>query len=140
MAFLPRKRVVVPYDFSDESYDAIALGLQLVDEPGHLHVIHVLPELAATEPGVIWATVDDTSRTQHATEAMKEKLKEFPGININVGFGDPGHVVTNTSAEIEADIIVIPSHGRRGMQRMLLGSVAERVVRLAHCPVLVLRK
>ncbi len=140
MAFLPRKRVVVPYDFSDESYDAIALGLQLVDDPSHLHVIHVLPELAATEPGVVWATVDDNSRTQHVTEALQEKLKEFPGINFHVGFGDPGHVITDKSAELEADIIVIPSHGRRGMQRILVGSVAERVVRLAHCPVLVLRK
>ena len=52
MSWLPRNRVVVPYDFSDESFEAISLGHQLVDEPGHLHVVHVLPELTATEPGV----------------------------------------------------------------------------------------
>ena len=42
--------------------------------------------------------------------------------------------------EKHAELIVIPSHGRTGITRLLIGSVAERVVRLAHCPVLVLRK
>ncbi|MCP4195327.1 MAG: universal stress protein [Planctomycetaceae bacterium] len=140
MGFLPRRRVLVPYDFSTESHEAMKLGHQLVDDPSHLHVIHVLPELTATEPGVIWATVDDASRMTHAREAIDERLKEYPRTNVNVNFGDPGHVITELAAEIECDLIVIPSHGRRGVQRILLGSVAERVVRLAHCPVLVMRK
>jgi nucleotide-binding universal stress UspA family protein len=140
MSWLPRHRVVVPYDFSEEAFEAIRLGHQLVDDPAHLHVAHVLPELTATEPGVIWATIDNASRMQHAQEALEEKLADYPEVQLNVGFGDPGRVITDLAGEIEADLIVIPSHGRTGMKRLLLGSVAERVVRLAHCPVLVLRQ
>lgn len=140
MSWLPRNRVVVPYDFSDEAFQAISLGRQLVDKPEHLHVVHVLPELTATEPGVIWATVDNASRLNHAQQAIEEKLTEYEGVQIKIGFGDPGRVITDIAEEIESDLIVIPSHGRTGMERILLGSVAERVVRLAHCPVLVLRK
>ena len=47
--------------------------------------------------------------------------------------------ITELAAELKADLIVLPSHGRTGLKRLLIGSVAERVVRLAHCPVLVLR-
>ncbi len=139
MSWLPRKRVIVPYDFSEESLGAVKLGRQLVEDTSALHVVHVLPELTATEPGVIWSTIDDASRMTHAREAMEERLKDFPGAQLNVGFGDPGHVITDLAQEVEADLIVIPSHGRTGVKRLLLGSVAERVVRLAHCPVLVLR-
>ncbi|MCA9168024.1 MAG: universal stress protein [Planctomycetales bacterium] len=140
MSWLPRKRIIVPFDFSDESFAAVRLARSFVEDAGALHVVHVLPELTATEPGVIWATIDDTSRMNHAREAMEERLKDVPGIEINVGFGDPGHVITDLAQEIGADLIVIPSHGRTGVKRLLLGSVAERVVRMAHCPVLVLRQ
>jgi nucleotide-binding universal stress UspA family protein len=140
MSWLPRKRVVVPYDFSDEAFQAISLGRQLVDGPENLYVVHVLPELTATEPGVIWATVDNASRLNHAHQAIEDKLTDYQGVQIKISFGDPGRVITDLAEEIGSDLIVIPSHGRTGMERILLGSVAERVVRLAHCPVLVLRK
>lgn len=139
MSWLPKKRVVVPYDFSEESLGAVKLGRSFVEDAGALHVVHVLPELTATEPGVIWSTIDDAGRMSHAREAMEERLKDFPGAEINIGFGDPGHIITDLAKEVSADLIVIPSHGRTGVKRLLLGSVAERVVRLAHCPVLVLR-
>jgi nucleotide-binding universal stress UspA family protein len=139
MSWLPRKRVVVPYDFSEQSLAAISLGREFVQEASSLYVIHVLPELTATEPGVIWSTVDDASRVAHAQEALHERLTDFPGIQLEVRFGDPGHMITDLASEVEADLIVIPSHGRTGVRRLLLGSVAERVIRLAHCPVLVLR-
>jgi nucleotide-binding universal stress UspA family protein len=57
-----------------------------------------------------------------------------------VRIGDPGHEIADCAAEIGADLVVISSHGRKGVKRLLIGSVAERVVRLSHCPVLVLRK
>lgn len=139
MAWLPRKRVLVPFDFSDESFAAVRLASDFVTDPSHLNVVHVLPELMATEPGVIWSSIDDAGRMAHAKEAMEKRFKEFPGIALHVGIGDPGHVITDLASEASADLIVIPSHGRTGVKRLLLGSVAERVARLAHCPVLVLR-
>jgi nucleotide-binding universal stress UspA family protein len=81
-------------------------------------------------------------RTEQATQAIRERLKDakYGDLHVTVLIGNPGHCIVSFAAEQGADLIVIPSHGRTGLARMLLGSVAERVVRLAHCPVLVLRK
>ena len=73
---------------------------------------------------------------------MRERFAaaKYQGIHCATASGDPGHEIVKYAEEIDADLIVIPSHGRTGLTRLLIGSVAERVVRLAHCPVLVLRK
>ncbi len=140
MSFVPRKHVVVPYDFSDESREAVQMAMDLVESAANITVVHVLPELTVTEPGVIWDSIDDESRIRHAERAMRENLTGFGDLKIEVRIGDPGREITEFASESGVDLIVIPSHGRTGLKRLLLGSVAERVVRLAHCPVLVLRK
>jgi len=141
MSWLPKNSVVVPVDFSEASLEAVDQSLLLVEDASHLHLIHVLPVLAAAEPGVIWDTVDDQSRSQHAEEALTQRLTDpkYQGIHISAVVGDPGHEIADFAEQIEADLIVLPSHGRTGLRRLLIGSVAERVVRLAHCPVLVLK-
>jgi nucleotide-binding universal stress UspA family protein len=105
-------------------------------------VVHVLPEMNVADPGVIWLTIDNESRCLHSTQALDERLSgpKYDGIQMHIEIGDPGLRVTDYAQEIGADLIVIPSHGRTGLRRLLIGSVAERIVRLAHCPVLVLRK
>lgn len=141
MSWLPKQSVVVPIDFSDESMAAVDTALEIVDQPSSLHVIHVLPALAATEPGIIWDTIDDNSRRNHALQALNERFSgaKYQGVNISVAFGDPGHQISDFAENCHAELIVLPSHGRTGIKRVLLGSTAERVVRLSHCPVLVLR-
>ena len=54
--------------------------------------------------------------------------------------GDAGSEIVSYADRVSAELIVIPSHGRSGIKHLLMGSVAERVVRHAHCPVLVLKK
>ena len=141
MAWLPKKSVVVPCDFSDESVSAIDTSLDLVDHPSAIHVITVLPEMEVADPGVVWDTVDDDHRTEHAKSALERRLddEKYHGIDIFVDFGDPGHQIAHFAENIHAELIVLPSHGTTGLKRLLIGSVAERVVRLSHCPVLVLR-
>lgn len=141
MAWLPKNLVVVPFDFSDESFRSLDTAIELVADASHLHVIYVLPVLEPAEPGVIWNTVDNASRARHAEQALREKLSDpkWKKLQVKIAFGDPGHEVADFAQELAAELIVIPSHGRRGITRLLLGSVAERIVRLAHCPVLVLK-
>ncbi len=143
MVWLPKAHVVVPVDFSDESFAAIDTALDLVKAPESVHVVHVLPELSATEPGVVWGEVDDASRMDHAEDALRAQLKSesdtYNQIDVAVAIGDPGHEIADYASNVGADIIVLPCHGRTGLKRLLIGSVAERVVRLAHCPVLVLK-
>ncbi|MBN2474725.1 MAG: universal stress protein [Pirellulales bacterium] len=134
--------VVVPIDFSDDSFAALETAAEMVDDPAHLHVVHVLPILEPTDPGIIWATIDDESRSQHAREAMQARLEErgHQIAQLVVRFGDPGHEIAQYAEEVEAGLVVVSSHGQSAIRHLLIGSVAERVVRLAHCPVLVLKK
>jgi nucleotide-binding universal stress UspA family protein len=142
MAWLPKTHVVVPVDFSDESFVAVDMALELVESPSQVHTLHVLPVLAVTEPGVIWDTIDDQSRREHAEEALRDKLSDekYSGIDVVIAIGDPGEEIAEFAQSNGAELIVMPSHGRTGVSRLLIGSVAERVVRLSHCPVLVLRR
>lgn len=142
MSWLPKKAVVVPVDFSEDSLAAVEVARTLVESPAHLHIIHVLPPLVPTEPGVIWDAVDDTSRREHAEDALRQRIAKTSaaGANLTVDFGDAGREIAEFAQSVKAELIVIPSHGRTGIERFFLGSTAERVVRLSHCPVLVLRK
>lgn len=141
MAWTPKQTIVVPFDFSDQSVTAVDTALELVENASAIRVVHVLPELVPTEPGVIWSTVDDRDRQRHAEEAIRGRLAnaKYQGIQIHAEIGDPGHAIADFAESIKAELIVMPSHGRKGLAHLLIGSVAERVVRLAHCPVLVLR-
>ena len=142
MSWLPKKSVVVPIDFSDEAFAALDVALGLVAGTADLHLIHVLPEMEVNDPGVVWATVDDSSRRRHAEQALRDRLKDakYQGVDIAIEFGDPSREIAELSKKLGADLIVLSSHGRTGLKRLLIGSVAERVVRLAPCPVLVLRQ
>jgi nucleotide-binding universal stress UspA family protein len=141
-SWLPKQRVVVPVDFSDESFAAIDTALALVPDASHISLIYVLPVLDPAEPGVIWTTIDDESRRHHAELALHERLSDvrYAGIKSHISFGDPGHEIADFAQSEHADLIVLSSHGRTGLTRLLIGSVAEKTVRLAHCPVLVLKK
>jgi nucleotide-binding universal stress UspA family protein len=141
MAWLPRKTVVVPIDFSDECFAALNLALEFVEEAAYLHVVHVLPKLSATDPGVIWGDVDDQSRRDNVETAVRERLarSDLANARVAVLFGNPGQEVAQYAARVEADLIVMPSHTQSEGRRLLVGSVTDRVVHLAHCPVLVLR-
>ena len=101
-----------------------------------------LPELVVIEPSVAWATISDEDRIEATQQQLRSVLdgEKFRDVNLKVLVGDPGHSIADYAQDVEAELIVLPSHGRTGLKRMLIGSVAERVVRLAHCPVLVLRK
>jgi nucleotide-binding universal stress UspA family protein len=142
MSYFPKRSVLVPVDFSAESLAAVEVGRLLVDQPDHLHVVHVMIDLAPLEAGEVWGVVDARARAEQAEKSLHEKLTavHLTGIHSSVLIGEPAHSIANYAQEKGIELIVIPSHGRTGITRLLIGSVAERVVRLAHCPVLVLRK
>ena len=142
MNWLPRRIVVVPIDFSDDSFAALDTATELAADKADLRVIHVLPELEPAEPGVIWNTIDDAGREEHAAKALEAELlkRGREGLALRVCIGDPGHEIAKFAEELDAGLIIISSKGKSALQRLLLGSVADRVVRLAHCPVLVLKR
>jgi nucleotide-binding universal stress UspA family protein len=141
MSWFPKKCVVVPYDFSERSGQAIEIARDLVADLTHLHVIHVLPTITVSDPGMVWHVVNNDARKRDAERAFREGFAASPfhKSDFHVFFGDPGNEIAAFAERLKADLIVMPSHGRSGLTRLLIGSVAERVLRLAHCPVLILR-
>lgn len=141
MSWIPKKKVVVPVDFSGVSIVALKTALELVESPADVHALHVVVPLGNMSPGMSWGAVDDESRVKEVKDHFTEFLAEhgIAGVTPVVRIGDPGLQIADYAGEAEADLIVITSHGRHGLTRFFLGSVAERVIRHAELPVLVLR-
>ncbi|MEM9657604.1 MAG: universal stress protein [Planctomycetota bacterium] len=135
------KPIVAPIDFSAEADQAVLVALEVAAEATKVTALHVAPPLAAFEPGVVWDMVSDESRIERLHEAFQQRYDDaqYAGVHFEARFGDPGHEIAEFAQELEAGLIVMPSHGRTGLAHLLIGSVAEKVVRYAHCPVLVLR-
>ena len=140
MAWKISAPIVVPFDFSDHAIDAVKTAIELAEDPNQIHILHVLAFMNPTEPGVVWGTIDDDSRIKHTHEALIESLGQYEGLNMHVRIGDPGSVTAQLAQELNAGLVVVGSHGRTGIQHFLLGSVAERVARLTHCPVLIVKQ
>jgi nucleotide-binding universal stress UspA family protein len=144
----PARQVVVAYDFSPTADLALELALELACRSPQ----HVLHFLAAIDAHVgLGIPVDDkvdyayAERVQHALEAQLTRRFEGRTANGEVSFfvhariGAPAEQILNLARELGADLVVIGSHGRTGLERVVLGSVSEKVVREARCPVIVAR-
>ena len=142
MVWFQQKTVLVPIDFSEESFGALDVAVQIVEDASQVTLIHVLQDLSPMEAGEVWGVIDPQSRLANVTKALRERLQDekYARVKVEVLLGDPAHGIANYAQQEKIGLIVIPSHGRTGLTRLLIGSTAERVVRLAHCPVLVLRK
>lgn len=137
-----RGTIVVPWDFSPMSESALRSAVELVDSPDQIKVIHVTPYPSVLEYGIIWGTLTEQDIQTNLEKSFREEMAkspDIPAVKFITQFGDPGTQIVEFAKENHASLIVISSHGASGITRLFLGSVAERVVRLAHCPVLVLR-
>ena len=135
--------VVVPWDFSALSRKALEQAVQMTEDRSLIHVIHVTEYPSAYEFGMVGPTATDAEIAGRLNELFQENVADDPnlaGLKLTVRFGNPGVQVCEFAGKIDAELIIMPSHGRSGFSRLLLGSVAERVLRLAPCPVLVLRQ
>jgi nucleotide-binding universal stress UspA family protein len=140
MGLFSTERVLVPFDFSDESSKALTNAVEFVGDASRLYVLHVLHRLESTEPSMVWQTMDNNIRRQNVEQAFNQKFDPSIGIHFSVATGDPSSEILDFAEKNGITLIVIPSHGRTGLGRFFLGSVAERVTRYAPCPVLVLRR
>jgi len=144
MIQLGNQSVLAPTDFSDQANAAVDIGLELAGDPARLTVLHVAPPMgtfSAGDPAVVWNTVSDETRREHLQQEFRQHFSTpiYKSVHFEVVFGNPAEEIAQFAAQHGIDMIVLPSHGRTGLAHLMIGSVAERVVRLAHCPVLVLR-
>ncbi|MFP4168206.1 MAG: universal stress protein [Desulfonatronovibrionaceae bacterium] len=142
MSWYPKNKVLVPVDFSEASMKAVDVGLDFVSDPSGLYVLHVSRELNPNDPAVLWGNMDDNKRVEESKKALREALGEpkYQNIHVETLLGEPGSKIVKYAKGIGAELIIMPSHGRKGFEHMVIGSVAERVLRTAECPVLILRR
>lgn len=142
MSWLQKECVVVPIDFSEDSFQAIDVAREFVQESSRLHLVHVTQRWSEHDIGGTWGEETEEERLQSIQENIREKLEntEHTGVQIAIRIGSPPVEISSYAEEAGAELIVMPSHGRTGFQHFALGSVTERVMRKAHCPVLVLRR
>jgi len=131
-------RVIVAVDGSDRSKEALRYALEGFD--GDITAVHVPvttgKDLKGKESGQEVSERRGRSILKEAAEIAEEYGKE---IETETVYGDVSKALVSYADEIDADQIVIGSRGKKGMKRVLLGSVAESVVRRAGCPVTVVR-
>jgi universal stress protein A len=140
------KSILVPTDLSDGAEEALDYACELASQFGAtVHLLNVIgiPTLGVPELGVALtgSMIDSLVRdNQVALEAVADRKRNQATIGqVLLRTGDARDVINQTAKEIGADLIVMGTHGRRGVSRALLGSVTEMVVRTAPCPVLTVR-
>lgn len=141
------RRIVCPVDFSEGAGSAIEYAIDLAKDTGaEVRFVHVyqIPVYALPDGAVIGGPELAARlgvQLQNELEALKKKY-EGAGVKIDTQLieGVPHAEIVRAAKELPADMIVMGTHGRGGLSHLLLGSVAERVVRTAECPVLTVRQ
>lgn len=141
-----RQVMIVPVDFSTPSLRALSWAFDHAKQhPSIVHIIHVvertvrLSELISTDIESLRVELEDVKHAvadQLATVAPDAETRAQIGeVSTHVFVGRPAEEITHFAEQLHADLIVMGTHGHTGMKRILLGSVAERVVREAPCTV-----
>jgi nucleotide-binding universal stress UspA family protein len=134
--------ILVATDGSPYSESAIAEAMNYAKSyGGKLKIVNAIysnDEFIATAPDVVEKMI--VKARAGLEEAQKKAQAEGIDAEIFVRDGEPYKVIVDLANEIEADTIVMGSHGRTGLKRILMGSVASRVIGFAHCPVMVVNK
>jgi nucleotide-binding universal stress UspA family protein len=139
------KHILVPTDLSEGADQALDYACELARTLGaQIHLLHVIgiPTLGVPELGLAVTTtvIDDmVLDSQEAIARLARTKCDAQVGEVLVRTGDARDVINQTAKDLGIDLIVMGTHGRRGISRALLGSVAETVVRSAPCAVLTVR-
>ena len=141
-------RILVPTDFSKFSQHALTYAAAFAEKFGaELYLLHVVQDLALVIPEVIPIEPPLTPSVQQLTTAVQSAFdrvveeNRLQGLTVHreVREGTPFYEIIRYAREATIDLIVMGTHGHTGLAHVLLGSVTEKVVRKAPCPVLTVR-
>jgi nucleotide-binding universal stress UspA family protein len=147
---LAMKNILVATDFSETSDAALRYGRALARQFGaNLHVFHAVEAVVAdgfTLGGYVAAVpqlqadLEASARQQLDALVTEEDRRELHARPVLSTMDAPAHAIVEYARNERIDLIVIGTHGRRGVSHLVMGSVAEKVVRTAPCPVLTVRQ
>jgi universal stress protein A len=142
---LPRT-ILVPTDFSEHADHALEYAAKLAATlDATICLVHAItiPAMSVPEMGMAYSALSIKAMTEHAQSELDKRVAGYRDrvtlAPTRLDVGDARDVIDLAAEQIDADLIIMGTHGRRGIRRMLLGSVAESVVRTARCPVLTIR-
>jgi nucleotide-binding universal stress UspA family protein len=155
------KKVLCPVDLSEFSLEALRLAVKIAQSSDAtldvLHVIHnpfdeiYMTSITEADPALLEAYASEPQRRAKVLRATEERseilLKQFchevidnyPKVRYHVRNGDPFERILDSAEDFLTDLIVLATHGRTGVKRLVIGNVAEKVVRHAPCPVLTVK-
>ena len=145
-SFLRLKKILVPVDFSDFSLKALKYAARFAEQFGAtLVLVHVVEPVRYPESVIIPPEMEEANRER--LKLARASLAAFVKKQVPAGIatesvtrlGHPFSEISAAAKDFDVDLIVIATHGHTGLKHLLLGSTAERVVRLAPCPVLTVR-
>jgi nucleotide-binding universal stress UspA family protein len=142
------RRILVPTDFSACAVPAVRYAAELAEKfAAELVLLHVVPDAVLALPDAVMPTPAPVADLEALTDAGKqglanliatEKLERF-NPRAEVRIGSPAQEIVAAATDLQADLVCLGTHGRGGLARVILGSVAELVVRQSPCPVLTVR-
>ena len=139
------EHVLVPIDFSEYSDHALDYAITFASKlQARLTLLHVIESLPVSGVDAVTLPPDyllelEVGANRHMRSYLARVTTARLTGDVAVVHGTPFRVITEVAKERQADLIIMGTHGRTGLRHLWLGSVAERVVRLAPCPVLVVR-
>jgi universal stress protein A len=133
------RKILCPVDFDINSIAALEIAAELARErKAVLDVLHVVPIPLGPEVAIPFDKLEGRAR-KRLELLIRRKLDSKLRCALHVRTGEPANEVIHLAEETGADLIVMATHGRTGLSRLVLGSVAETVVREAPCPVLTIK-
>lgn len=137
------KRILVPVDFSNCSRKALDYARPFAKQFGaELILLHVMePFVALSVPEMLPEKTEwSAERVQGTLEELRAMVSDDIASRAMVRQGSPHVEIVDVARELDVDLIILSTHGRTGLDHVLLGSTAEKVVRRAACPVLIVRE
>jgi nucleotide-binding universal stress UspA family protein len=141
----PSKRILCPTDFSEAAVQAFSNAVEIaLHNEAEIYLVHVLPALL-TDGGAstVMVSLPEYERLLQPKQRMEEMARPLlaKGLKVEtlITRGDPASEIVKIAKRKAVDIIVIATHGKTGWRHLAFGSVAEKVVRTASCPVLSIR-
>ena len=134
------RNILVPTDFGAAAEAALRYGRTLAETFGaDLHVLHVMESVFLQARFADPATIEAVVRKQLSDRVVADEQRRFQTHAVIEKFDSPSDAIVRYAKSATIDLIVMGTHGHNGAAHVLMGSVAERVVRTAPCPVLVVR-
>ena len=144
------ERILLPIDFSDDSINALAYARDFAAAfNAELLLLHVIEPIYYATPADMYVTSPNISMLLDEQRAIAEQQLDRLSAELTeqgrkhrtiLKTGTPAQVIVEAADAAHADLIIMSTHGRSGLAHILLGSVAEKIVRHATCPVLTIRR